>query len=116
MYQTTNLLTDTVSQLISLGGIELSNSRRYVDLTECDAVRYQYGASNSIIVRLDFSVDFGQSWQTLVDEYAVLGTSPRITAWQTLPDDSRTCDVLLRAVAIGSGLLTSVNFIEVNTR
>ncbi len=97
MYQSTVLVSETVSQLLSLGGAELTNSRRYVDLTDNDAIRWQ-------------------SWADLASEYGSTGTAPIVTAWQTIPDDCKADDVLLRAWAVGTGLLTSVNFVEVKYR
>lgn len=116
MYASTLLLAQSVTQLLQLGGVELSSSRRYVDFTGLEAVRWQYGSSASIDVRVDYSLDDGATWAVLADEYETSGTNPRITAWQVLPDAAKVDDVLLRAVGVGAGLLTTVNFVDLQYR
>lgn len=116
LFSSITLMCEPVTSLISLGGVELANSRRYVDFERAEGCRWQYVASNTIDVRLDYSLDNGITWQTLADEYETVGTSPRLTAWQTIPDEAKSCDVLLRAYAVGSGLLTTVNFVELHFR
>lgn len=116
LFSSVTLLTEPVTSLLSLGGSELTNSRRYIDFDNADGCRWQYVSSNTIDVRIDYSLNNGATWQTMVDEYETLGTSPRLTAWQVIPEEARTVDVLVRAYAIGSGLLTTVNFVEFQFR
>ncbi len=110
------LMVQPVTALLTLGGSELANSRRYVDLDNSDACRWQYDSSNGISVRVDYSLDYGATFQTLAAEYESIGASPRITAWQTIPDEAKRPDVLLRCFAIGAGLLTTVEFVEFQFR
>lgn len=116
MFCSLTLMTEPVTTLLSLGGAELPDSRRYVDLYTFEACRWQYKASNTIDVRIDYSLDDGATWNTFADEYETVGSSPRLTAWQVIPDEAKVADVLLRAYAIGSGLLTTVNFVEFQFR
>lgn len=116
LFSSVTLMTEPTTSLISLGGSELPNSRRYVDLDNADGCRWQYTATNTIDVRLDYSIDDGTTWNMFVDEYETLGSSPRLTAWQVIPDEAKTVDVLLRAYATGAGLLTTVQFVEFQFR
>lgn len=110
------LMSDAYSELISVGGAELPNSRRVVDLGDAQACRVQYTASNSITVRIEWSDDWGVTWHTLVPEYGMQGTNPRVSAWQVIPADALEDEVTIRAFAVGGGLITSVNFVEFQYR
>lgn len=116
LYVSITLMADAVSSLISLGGGELANSRRVVDLQDFEACRLQYSASNSITVRIEYSPDQGATWATLIDEYSMTGSNPRVSGWQVIPDEAKDQEVVLRAFALGSGLLTTVNFVEFQFR
>lgn len=116
LFSSITLMTEPVTALLSLGGSELNNSRRYVDLYTFEACRWQYDASQTIDVRIDYSLDDGATWQMFADEYDTGGSGPRLTAWQIIPDAAKVSDVLLRCFAVGSGLLTTVNFVEFQFR
>lgn len=116
LFSSLTLMPQPVTSLLSLAGAELAGSRRYVDLDDAEACRWQYDASTGISVRVDYSLDDGSSWQTLAAEYETRGSSPRLTAWQTMPDDAKRADVLLRCFATGAGLLTTVSFVEFQFR
>lgn len=110
------LVTDMISSLISLGGQPISNSERIVDFQDFEACRHQYAASTTIAVRIEYSKDFGVSWQVLIDEYSMTGASLKVSGWQVIPDDAKAQEVMIRAYATGSGLVTSVNFVEFQFR
>lgn len=116
IFSSLTLMIESVTSLISLGGAELPKSRRYVDLYTFEACRWQYLSSQSLDVRIDYSLDDGATWSTFADEYETTGSSPRVTAWQTIPDEAKTADVLIRAFATGSGLLTTVSYVEFQFR
>lgn len=116
LFSSITLMLNPVTALLSIGGAELNDSRRYVDLITFEACRWQYQASQSIDVRIDYSLDDGSTWQMMADEFETVGTSPRLTAWQIIPDDAKTADILLRAYAVGGGLLTTVDFVEFQFR
>lgn len=109
-----SLIAESFTQLISLGGVELPNSRRYLDLETFQAVRWQYQASSGLVVRLDYSTDDGATFIPLVDEYQTFGSGLRCTSWQVIPEPENKSQIMLRGFAIGSGLLTTVNFVQVD--
>ncbi len=110
------LMADAASSLLSIGGVELPNSRRVVDLADAEACRLQYAASASITVRVEYSDDWGATWYTLIDEYSMTGSNPRVSGWQVIPADAKEQEVTLRCWASGGGLLTTVNFVEFQFR
>lgn len=112
MYSMTMLL-QPVSSLITIGGAEVALTRRYVDLCDVEAMRLQYNCSDSIDVRVEYSIDYGGSWNTLIPEYGMIGGNPKSSCWQTIPEDCHIPDVILRVYATGSGILTTINFVEI---
>ncbi len=116
LFSSMSLMLEPSTSILTLGGAELPHSRRYVDLDNSEACRWQYAASNSIDVTVDYSLDNGDTWQTLATEYETIGGNLRVTAWQTMPDEAKAADVMLRSVASGTGLLTTVHFVEFQFR
>ena len=116
LYVSMTLKGEASSTLISLGGTELPASRRIVDLQGFQACRHQYSASAGITVRIEYSDDWGSTWSTLVDEYSMNGMNPRVSGWQVIPNEAKEQEVILRAYAVGSGLLTTVDFVEFQFR
>lgn len=115
-YSNLSLMTTAVSMLISVGGVELSDSRRYVDLLDCESSFCQFKSSDGISVRVEYSTDDDTTWSTLVDETGYSGGNPYTKGWVAIPDNSKNNGVLLRAIGIGIGLLTTVNFVEIGFR
>ncbi len=115
-YSNLSLMTEPVTQLISVGGSELTDSRRYVDLWDCEAANCQFKSSAGMSVRVEYSLDDGGSWNTLVDESGYFGGNPYTKGWVVIPEESKQNDVLLRAIGVGIGLLTTVNFVEIGFR
>lgn len=109
-------MADSSTSILAVGGVELPNSRRVFDLADVEAMRLQYTASNTISVRIEWSDDQGATWNTLIDEYSATGTNPRVSGWQSTPSVVAEQEVILRAFATGSGLLTTVSFVEVQYR
>ena len=116
IYSGLTLVTNAVSSVISLGGSEVNNSRRYADLVDIEAARVQFAATLSISVRVEYSLDAGITWATLVPEDSYVGSNPYISQWMVIPEEARANDVLLRALVIGTGLLTTVVFVEMSFR
>lgn len=116
MYAGIMLLSDSNAQLLTLGGVELANTRRYVDLVGCEAARVQFNASSGISVRVEYSLDAGSNWSTLVSEDTYNGSNPYTSGWQAIADDAKANDVLLRGLGIGSGILTTVNYAQLEFR
>ena len=102
--------------ILAVGGTELSNSRRIVDLFGFEASRVQFQASATISVRVEYSLDGGATWNTLIAEGTEYGGNPYVSEWQTMPPEALDNDVLIRALAIGFGLLTSVDYVEFQFR
>lgn len=110
------LIANPASLVIAGAGTELTDSRRYVDLLDRQAVRVQFKATLGISVRVEYSLDEGASWAALVSEDAYVGSNPYVSGWQVIPDEARTVNVLLRALGLGGGVLTTVNFVEMQYR
>ncbi len=109
------LLADSTSQILVIGGTELTNSRRYVNFTGCTLIRWQYTASTVLTGGVDYSVDNGTTWISFVNS-TYTGTNPRITPWITIPTVAQIDNLLLRANAIGTGLLTTISFVMLSYR
>ncbi|MBA4285475.1 MAG: hypothetical protein C0434_08090 [Xanthomonadaceae bacterium] len=109
------LMSAPASQLLSLGGVELNSSRRFLDFEGISTVRVQF--KGTLLVRVEYSLDFGATWGTLVAEDTYEGANPYIGGWQQRPAEiGNWGDVLLRAIGIGSGLLTTVDYVELQYR
>lgn len=113
-YSSITLMTSPVNMLLSAGGAELANSRRFVDLWDIERARVQFNSSANISVRIEYSKDYGDTWSTLIDEDSYVGSNPYASTWFALPPEVQANDVLLRAVGIGSGLLLTVNYVELS--
>lgn len=110
------LLANSVSSILSLSGTEVTGSRRYVDLLDCQAIRVQFKASASIQVRIEGSADDGSTWFTVLPEDNYSGVNPYISTWTVLPQQALVNNCLLRGIGIGTGLLVTVDYIEVQYR
>lgn len=115
-YSGLTLVTNPFSALIALGGTELTDSRRYADLWDIEAARVQYKSSGALQVRVEYSRDAGETWSTLIPDDSTSGNNPYVSPWHVIPDDARAADVLLRAVGVGSGLLTTISYVEMSFR
>ncbi len=97
-----------------VGGTELTNnvSRMYLDMTDFQQVRGQFVStltSTVINCRIEYSLDDGSNWLTLVPNFAA-SSSANITAkspYNEIPADART-DVLVRALIVGNGALNPI--------
>jgi hypothetical protein len=109
-----------------LGGREIPQSRRRVSLfTGHDypiSARQQYegaGLLGDLSVGIDFSLDEGSTWSTLIPVGPSLATATDVYGpWQVLPvEAAQQDDVIVRAIAVGSAALgITVNFIELQFR
>lgn len=111
-----HLMTAPTSQILTIGGVELTNSRRFIDLSEVDTIRVQF--SGSLSVQIDYSLDYGATWNTLVPATSYQGSGGlQISEWQDITSLGLQAggysQALLRGIGIGSGLLTTVNFVEI---
>lgn len=89
-----------------------NNSRIYVDLTDFEQARGQFVSSlTSTVVncRIEYSLNDGTDWVTLVPNWAASAVANTITksAFATIPTEART-DVLLRALIVGDGVLDPI--------
>lgn len=108
------LLPSPVSQLLTIAGVELTNSRRFLDLTDVTTMSCQF--QGSLSVQIDASSDYGTTWETIIPATSYTGGNPYRCGWFGIPDDLRSDDTLIRAVGIGTGLLTTVTYVEVQYR
>lgn len=106
------LMTAAVTVTIGTSGTELANSRKLVDLGGCERGRVQFNSSSAISVRVEYSIDYGATWATLIDAGEYAGSNPYVSVWFPLPDACKTSDVLLRAVGVGTGLFLTVNYVQ----
>lgn len=107
-----HLMANPSSQILTLGGVELTDSRKVLDFAGIETIRLQY--KGNLAVRVEYSLDWAASWYTLIPEDAFLvGNNPFVTGWLRVPDDLPTYgEVLLRCIGIGSGLLTTTTYVE----
>jgi len=107
-----HLMANPSSQLLTLGGVELTDSRKVLDFAGIETVRLQY--KGNLAVRVEYSLDWGASWDTLIAENTFLvGNNPFVTGWLRVPDDLPIYgEVLLRCIGIGSGLVTTTTYVE----
>lgn len=111
-----SMMTNTHSEVISLVGNELNESRRYVDLTIFTKARVQFKSTSIIDVRVDYSLNNGSTWLTLVPFSTYNSSNPYVTSWIDIPIGAKTDNTLIRAFSKGLGLLASVNFVELNLK
>lgn len=116
IYGSMTVMAHPVSQLLSGGGTELNDSRRWVDVSDCQYARSQYSSSGSITVRIEYYIELDDSWATLVSEDNAIGTDPIASSWQEIPLEAKGADILIRCLAMGGGLLTAVNYVELQYR
>lgn len=107
-----HLMPNPSSQLLTLGGVELTDSRKVLDFSGIETVRVQY--KGNLAVRIEYSLDWGNTWATLIPEDAfVVGNNPFVSGWLRVPDDLPIYgEVLLRCIGIGSGLVTTTTYVE----
>ncbi len=113
-YSGLTLVTNPSSMLISLGGVELNDSRRYIDLVGIERARVQFKASAGMTLRVDYSNNDGSSWNTLIPETSYFGGNPFICDWLVIPEEAKQNNLLIRAVGIGVGLLTTISYVEMS--
>lgn len=111
-YSSCTLMTSAVTLTIGTSGTELANSRRLVDLWDCGRGRVQFNSSAAISVRVEYSLDYGATWATLIGAGAYAGSNPYTSTWFGLPDECKANDVMLRAVGVGTGLFLTVNYVQ----
>jgi hypothetical protein len=111
-YSSITLLVAPVTVTIGTSGTELTNSRRFVDLWDCQRGRVQFNSSSAISVRIEYSLDYGVTWAVLWPEGSYVGSNPYASGWFGIPEETKANDVLLRAVGVGSGLFLTVNYVE----
>lgn len=110
-----SLLSNPVTQLLAVGGSELTGSRRYLDFEGVETLRIQFKGQMS--VRVEYSLDFGITWAVLIAEETYSGPDPYLGRWQQKPDElANWGDVLLRCIGIGAGLLVGVDYVELQYR
>ncbi len=90
-------------------GVEISNSlsRMYVYLTDFSEVRAQFSSSltaQPVQLRIDYSLNNGGAWFTLVPEFTSSATpnDTMLSPYNAIPEEAKT-DVLVRAVIVGNG-------------
>ena len=110
------MLTQPVSQLLTIGGVELNDSRRLLDFEGIYTARVQF--KGSLSVRIEYSLDYGSTWATLLNEEPTYeGTNPYVGGWQAVPPEiGNWGDVTLRAMGVGTGLLTTVTYVQLDYR
>lgn len=113
-YSGLTLVANPFSLLISIGGTEVTDSRRYIDLLFTSRARLQFKASAGMTMRIEYSTDNGGSWSTLIPENSFFGGNPFICDWVVIPEEAKYNDVLVRAIGIGVGLLQTINYAEMS--
>lgn len=112
------LLADATNVTPSSGGTEfpsgLARRQAYLFGAGFARVQYEVGANASLAMRVEYSMDGGASWQTLVQGPDVQNNVAVASDWVGTPSDlaGTDMDVLLRAVAVGSGGGKSVKYVE----
>ncbi|MBK9295072.1 MAG: hypothetical protein IPM57_11650 [Oligoflexia bacterium] len=95
-------------------GSEITNnmSRAYVDLATFSQVRGQFSnslATTLVFCRLEYSLDDGTNWDTLVSDFASNGVANghAYSDWAEIPSAAKA-NVLVRAVIVGNGVLDPI--------
>lgn len=114
LYSGLTLLANAYSTLIATSGTELTDSRRYIDLSLAERVRCQFKATAGMTVRIDYSTDNGLTWLTLIPSDSYFGGNPFVCDWLPVPVAAQFDNVLVRAIGIGVGILTTVNYVELS--
>lgn len=111
------LMTTSLSITLLGIGVELTNSRRYIDLSDASLCRLQYNSTTQMSIEIDYSLDGGNTWAIMVPSTTyVTGTGPWISSWVPIPKTAiGVGDVLIRAFGFGS-FLNSIDFVEFQCR
>jgi hypothetical protein len=95
-------------------GTELTGniSRAYIDLSTYTMIRGQFSSSLASAVincRIEYSLNNGGSWSTLVPNFtaAAVANAHNNSAWIAIPEAAKT-GVLLRALTVGDGVLDPI--------
>lgn len=111
----TLLLSESgVSITPDLSGVEIANTRRVVNFHGQNFVRLHVDSSiTTITIRVEYSLNDGQAWSTLVSFATLQSTAPSVSSWITIPQEAKV-EVLLRALGVG---LTggSIRFVNVES-
>ena len=98
----------------AVAGTEFPNnvSRVQVDLAAYSSIRAHFASSltSSVIgLRIEYSLNSGSTWTTLVPQFQAGSTANQnnTSAWTSLSASAQT-DVLLRALVVGDGVLDPV--------
>lgn len=113
-YLVNRLVANPFSLLIALGGTEITDSRRCVDLLTVERARLQFKASAGITIRVEYSIDDCNNWLTLTSETDFFGGNPFVCDWVVISPTAKMNDVLVRALGIWGGLLTTINYAEMS--
>jgi hypothetical protein len=116
-YETVRLFMDntgvTMTAAPAIGAEPANNvSRTYVDLTYFSSARAQFTSSlanNIINCRIEYSLDDGSTWSTLVSNFAAsaVAQTANKSNFETIPTAART-DVLVRGIIVGNGALNPI--------
>ncbi len=117
VYETVRVFMDntgvTMTAAPAIGAEPANNvSRMYIDLTDYASARAQFIsslASALISCRIEYSLDDGSTWNTLVSNFAAsaVASTANKSPFETIPTAART-DVLIRAVISGNGALNPI--------
>ena len=103
----------TMTNATALGTEPANNvSRAAVSLPQASQVRAHFASSltwTTIRLRIEYSLNAGTSWTTLVPEFAASSSANANSTsdWSNIPEEAKTT-VLLRALILGDGVLDPV--------
>lgn len=70
--------------------------------------------ANNIHIRVEYSLDDGNTWLTLIPENEFFGENHFVCDWVVIPPTAKMSDVLVRALGIVAGLLTTIKYAEMS--
>lgn len=98
----------------AVAGTEITNyvSRAYIDLSSYTMVRAQFASSLTsalINCRIEYSLNNGSTWSTLIPNFAASTTANanNNSSWVAIPSDANS-GILVRAMIVGNGSLDPI--------
>ena len=101
-------------------GVEIDQptTRKTASINGCNFVSVWFDTNIlNITIRIDYSLDEGQTWTPLISNVNPLSNNAQITMsrWRGIPQEAKTVATMFRAVAIGV-VPATFHFIEIQFR
>lgn len=113
-YSNISLVVEPQTFLFSASGVEITGSRRFVDLYGSQRARVQFSSSSNMSIAIEYQLEGQSTWNTLIPEDSYYGSNPYTSGWFALDEACKENNVLLRVLGYGSGLTVTINHVSLD--